>query len=130
MTSAQLPGAGSDERFALEHRLRRRADYQHCYRLGRRRHGPLATLYIAANQLGHPRLGITASKKVGKAVVRQQLKRRTREIYRRWPGRARLPAVDLVVHFKPDVAEADFQQLQDELWRLLRSVGSASGGQR
>ncbi|HEY7215351.1 MAG TPA: ribonuclease P protein component, partial [Thermoanaerobaculia bacterium] len=60
------PAGAAGERLTSEERLRRRTDYLRCYRTGRRRHGPLAILYFVPNQLGHPRLGITASRKVGK----------------------------------------------------------------
>jgi ribonuclease P protein component len=100
-------------------RLRRRADYLRCYREGRRLHGALATLHAAPNREGHPRLGVTASRKVGGATVRQRLRRRVREVYRRWEGRGRLPAADLVVHLKPAAAAAGFGALKAELERLL-----------
>ncbi|MCB1057938.1 MAG: ribonuclease P protein component [Acidobacteria bacterium] len=116
-----------EERFRKEDRLRRRADYQHCYRQGRRRHGPLATLHYVPNALAHPRLGITATRKVGGSVVRQRLKRRIREIYRRWPGRGDLPAADLVVHLKPAVAGVAFADLEREIVRLLRGVSQGAG---
>ena len=116
------PAPGTGERLLSQERLRRRADYLRCYRTGRRRHGALAILYFAPNQLGHPRVGITASRKVGPAVVRQRLKRRIREIYRRWQDRGQLPPVDLVVHLKPGAGAADFPTFQDELLRLLVSL--------
>ena len=116
------PPRGTGERLPPEERLRRRADYLRCYRTGRRRHGALAILYFVPNQVGHPRLGITASRKVGGAVVRQRLKRRIREIYRRWQDRANLPALDLVVHLKPEAGGADFPAMRDDLRRLLGSV--------
>ncbi len=112
------PGEGLRER----EKLRRRADYLRCYRTGRRRHGNLAILYHATNDLGHPRLGITASRKVGSAVVRQRLKRRTREVYRRWEHRGGLPAVDMVVHLKPEARESDFGAYRDDLLRLLSGL--------
>lgn len=121
------PGAPQGERLLPEERVRRRADYLRCYRTGRRRHGSLATLHFVPNQLGHPRLGITASRKVGKAVVRQRLKRRTREIYRRWQDRGKLPALDLVVHLKPEAGRADFASFQAELLRLLAGVVPREG---
>lgn len=102
--------------------MRRRADYLRCYREGRRLHGGLATLHIAPNREGRARLGMTASRKVGGAVVRQRLKRRVREVYRRWEGRGRLPAADLVVHLKPAAAAASFGELEAELERLLGLV--------
>ncbi len=112
----------SDERLLSGQKVRRRADYLRCYRTGRRRHGPLATLHFVPNELGHPRLGITASRKVGKAVVRQRLKRRIREVYRRWDRRHALPALDLVMHLKPEAGKSDFRTLQAELLRLLSGL--------
>jgi ribonuclease P protein component len=111
--------AAPDERLRPAERLRRRADYLRCYRIGRRRHGSFAILYFAPNQLGHPRIGITASRKVGKAVVRHRLKRRIKETYRRWKRRGTLPAMDLVVHLKPEAGTAEFSAFRAELLRLL-----------
>ena len=105
-----------------EERLRRRTDYLRCYRTGRRRHGSLAIVYYVPNQLGHPRIGITASRKVGKAVVRHRLKRRIKEIYRRWQDRDELPALDLVIHLKPEAGASDFPSLREELLRLFASL--------
>ena len=119
--SGPPPGAAG-ERLPYRERLRRRTDYLRCYRTGRRRHGSLAILYFAANQLGHPRIGITASRKVGKAVERQRLKRRIKEIYRRWQDRSQLPALDLVVHLKPESGKSDFPALRAELLRLFSGL--------
>jgi ribonuclease P protein component len=110
------------ERLLPQEKLRRRADYLRAYKTGRRRHGSLAILHFVPNQAGHPRLGITASRKVGKAVVRQLLKRRIREIYRRWNDRGKLPALDLVVHLKPEARTAEFEPFRDELLRLLSGL--------
>jgi ribonuclease P protein component len=114
--------ARAGESLTSEERLRRRKDYLGCYRTGRRRHGSLTILYFVPNQLGHPRLGITASRKVGKAVVRHRLKRRIKEVYRRWQDRGRLPALDLVVHLKPEAGKSDFPALRAELLRLFGSL--------
>lgn len=115
------PG-GTGERLLPQEKVRRRADYLRCYRTGRRRHGSLAILHFVPNQVGHPRLGITASRKVGKAVVRQRLKRRIREIYRRWNDRGMMPALDLVVHLKPEARGSDFASLETELLRLFSGL--------
>ena len=76
----------------------------------------------AQPEVSHPRLGITASRKVGNAVIRQRVKRRIREIYRRWEERVELPSRDFVVHVKPAAAQAEFRALQEELLRLLRKA--------
>lgn len=105
-------------------RLLRRGDFLRCYRTGRRRSGTLVMLYFVPNALGSPRMGITASRKVGNAVVRNRLKRRIREIYRRWPGRAGLAAVDLVVHLKPEAKGAGFAEIRRDVAGLLQGVAA------
>ncbi|MEM7050203.1 MAG: ribonuclease P protein component [Acidobacteriota bacterium] len=115
-------GVRPAEALPAAERLKRRPDFLRCYRRGRRFHGDQAILYAVSNDLGHPRLGITASRKVGKAVVRQRIKRRIREIYRRWHRRSSLPAVDLVVHLKAGVGPVEFHRLRGELQGLMRRV--------
>jgi ribonuclease P protein component len=119
-----VPGdpAAAPEGLGRPDRLRRTQDYQRCYRAGRRRRGQLVLLYTHANEQGHPRLGITASRKVGGAVARNRVKRRVREIYRRFPRRGELPALDLVVHVQPAAAAAEFAALRAELEGLLAGL--------
>jgi len=107
-----------------EERLRKRADFQRCYERGRRRHGPLATLFYLERPEGEgpARLGITVTRKVGGAVVRQRIKRRVREVFRRWDQRRSLSACDLVVHVKPEARKADYADLEAELKRLFRPL--------
>jgi ribonuclease P protein component len=122
-TGQRLPS----ERLPSEQTVRRRADYLRCYRTGRRRQGSLALLYFVPNQLEGPRLGITASRKVGNAVVRHRLKRRIKEIYRRWQDRSQLPPLDLVVHLKPEAGKSDFPALKAEVLRLLSGLRERRG---
>lgn len=110
------------ERLSSDERIRRRADYQRCYRDGRRRHGTFATLHYAPNSLDVARLGITATRKVGSAVERNRTKRRIREIYRRWPERQRLLPMDMVLHLKPAARECSFDELREDLLRLWRPL--------
>jgi ribonuclease P protein component len=64
------------------------------------------------------RAGVSVSKKIGKAHVRNRLKRRIREALRSFMGRIR-PGIHLVVVVKPDAREADFHALRAGLGRLL-----------
>ena len=111
-------------------RLRRRVDFQRCYRRGRKRHGSLASLHYQTTEKEDVRLGITASRKVGKAVVRHLLKRRIREIFRRYRDRGLLRPMDLVVHLKPAAAGAEFAVLEAEIERLLGALPRRRGEAR
>jgi ribonuclease P protein component len=115
------------ERLRPGDRLRQRGDYLACYHRGRAVTGALATLHVLPNSLGAPRLGITATRRCGSAVVRNRLRRRCREVYRRWDRRAQLPAVDIVVNFRPRAANAEFRDVRREIERLLERLLTHNG---
>jgi ribonuclease P protein component len=110
------------ERLLRRHRLRERREFLRCYRAGRRRTRPLLMLYSLPNQLDHARLGITASRKVGPAVVRNRAKRRVRDIFRTYAERPALAGLDLVVHLQPPAGGAEFGALRDQLLELLAGL--------
>ena len=84
-------------------------------------------MFYAANHLPHSRVGVTATKKVGKANVRNRLKRWTRETYRRQREPLGLDrhAVDVVINVKPNAATAAFREYNGDLERALRKITAA-----
>jgi ribonuclease P protein component len=102
-------------------RLRTNQEFQRVYRRGTSWAHPLVALHVLPQHAGH-RIGISVSKKVGKAVCRNRVRRRLREIVR-----ARLPewlgGFDAVLVVRAAAAEAEFGQLEqavDELSRRAR----------
>ncbi len=74
------------------------------------------------------RLGITVSRRVGNAVVRNRIKRRVRECYRR-KLRAMLPAgVDMVVIARKGAGELRWMALDAELLASVANLGRKLGG--
>ena len=67
-------------------------------------------LYARKNRLQENRVGITVSKKLGGAVVRNRVRRRLREIYRLNEERF-LPGYDIVVVARSRAVDATFQEL-------------------
>ena len=124
------PPSRARERLERSETLRSTKDYRRCYASGRRKGGSFLLLYVLANETGAPRLGLTASGKVGDAVTRHRLKRWARETYRRWGRRTELPALDLIVHFKPEAAKAEFDPFRTELERLLAAQLPKPSGAR
>ena len=106
-----------DERLRPVERLRKRAQFLRTQRKGRRRSGAHFIVYARANDLDWTRLGVTASKRVGKANVRNWWKRRIREIFRR--NKEQFPiGYDLVVIVDSEADQAPYSVLEDELIEL------------
>lgn len=101
-------------------RLLRRHEFLEVQRRGRRYRGRYMTVIARRRGLGEPtRLGITASRKVGSAVVRNRIKRLVREAFR--IGRHDLPAgLDLVTIARPEAFAANIPSIQKELSRAAR----------
>ena len=94
------------------------------YESGRKIFSRYTVIFFAANSLSFSRIGITATKKVGKATVRNRLKRWTREVYRRNRDLLGLDhrSVDIVVNVKPNAADAPFRDFSEDFRRALRRV--------
>jgi len=109
-------------------RLAKRREFLRVYETGHKQFSRYTVLFVAANGLAHSRLGITATKKLGKANVRNRLKRWTREIYRRnrEPLGLDALALDIVVNVKPNAAQTSFQEFSRDLGRGLERMLTAT----
>jgi ribonuclease P protein component len=92
-------------RFPRSCRLRKTAEFRAVYNRKVRASDQRLTVCVRENGLGHSRIGLSVSRKVGNAVLRNRWKRLLREAFRL--NLARLPlGVDLVVIPKPGPAPA------------------------
>jgi ribonuclease P protein component len=114
---------------AVDHRLRKHADYQRVYRDGRKNFSASMSYFYALRAAGSPvppgpRVGLTAGKVLGKAVERNRIKRRMRDIVRR--NRALVRAdVDIVLHPRRSVLTIEFAKLESEVMRIFINIQSA-----
>ncbi|MCR5562175.1 MAG: ribonuclease P protein component [Desulfovibrio sp.] len=98
-------------------RLLRKADFTLCYEKGLRWHTPHFLLFVryAFSERSESRTGMAVSKKVGKAVVRNRIRRLLREFFR-LHGEQLPRHADIAVVAKKHAAEiAGYRQVEEEL---------------
>ena len=114
--------------------LRKHADYQRVYREGKRQSLPLMTYFFATRAVAEgrktsagSRVGLTAGRVLGNAVARNRIKRRMRAAIRM--HRMELTAdVDVILHPRKTVLEAEFSRIERDVLRAFRAVQSSVAG--
>lgn len=96
--------------------LTKRAQYTLVYRHGIVWVTSLLVIKAMPNGLDLSRYGFSVTKKVGKAVQRNRLKRLLREIMRLQSLKL---GWDIVIIARPAVVNADYHQLEQEVTKLL-----------
>lgn len=94
-------------------------------RKGRRLGGPF--FFIEAlnrNDAAPPRYGLTVTRKIGNAVVRNRIRRRLREAIRTCAGADMEAGFDYVIVARPDIIGAPFEAIGHELSRRFRKTAS------
>ena len=111
----------TSQAFPKSLRLRKRSEYLKVQGEGRKLQTANFTLFILPSPPGMPagRVGLTVSRRVGSAVVRNRVKRLLRELYR---CRRELlpPGYDLVFVAKRSSAQLDFAHADEEMQTLCK----------
>jgi len=109
-----------DLSFRPEHRVRKQEDFERIYQARIFAADDVLIANGDGNNLPHPRLGLSVSKKVGNAVVRNRWKRLIREAFRL--NREQLPAgIDLIIRPQKGAAP-DFEAISRSLPALARRI--------
>ncbi len=106
--------------------LTRRADFVAANR-GLRVSRPGLVLLVRPNAGAGLRYGITVTKRIGNAVVRNRMKRRFRELIRELLPLHGLPQHDHVVIGREGGVERDFALLREELLAALTRAAAGKG---
>jgi len=106
------------ETFGKERRLTQKAQFRQVHARGRRYDTRWFSCYVLDTGCRDQvtRLGITASKKTGRAYARNRYKRWAREVFRRLAVRE---GADVVVRFYPAIETASFEQFRNALVRVF-----------
>lgn len=114
-------------RFSKELRLLRAAEFERVFAARNSAANAGFALYGTANDVGHPRIGITVSRRVGNAVERNRWKRRIRESFRL--SQAQLPALDFVCIARapaPPSLESLMKSFEELARRIERRIHNAN----
>lgn len=108
-------------------KLRNSQQFRRVYDQGQRFHTPHFSVFILRTEDSEPRIGLTVTRKVGNAVLRNRCKRRLREILRAWLLEASADEAgggplgcDLVINAKSGLAEADYRELEAGFRRVMK----------
>ena len=103
----------------------RRADFQRLSKYGRTIHGDHFLVTYCRNSLGDLRLGVTVSKRVGCAVIRNRIKRLVREYFRL--NKALFDdTYDMNVIARADAANLSSQEINQTLEIIFRKMSKDS----
>jgi ribonuclease P protein component len=105
--------------------LRSRGDFARLAAHGRTRGDRHLIVHFLPNALDHDRFGISTSRRIGSAVIRNRVRRRIRHILRSTAIHHGV-GLDVLIVVRPAGVEASFDELRAALERLLRLVRSVT----
>ncbi|HRD01449.1 MAG TPA: ribonuclease P protein component [Candidatus Saccharicenans sp.] len=112
-----------DEHLRPVERIRSKKDFGEIYKKGRRLKGKYFLLVFQPNGLNYSRLGVVVSRKVGQATIRNRIKRRFRELFRR--NKSLLPGhFDLVFIARPEIVQLDWEKMKAEYLTMVSQLNS------
>jgi len=114
-----------DENFKPLERIRKKKDFLHLYKKGKRYRGKYFTLIYLSNELAFSRVAIVASKKFGTAVQRNRAKRLLRTLFRRNKELLEKP-FDLVFIPRREMHEARWLNLAKDYLAAMKHINRLS----
>lgn len=100
-------------------RLKKKYQFNYVYRVGKTVGGKLMVIYFCPSKNANIKVGISVSKKIGHAVVRNRKKRQIREAISPWLNRLK-PNFNIIVVAKTSIVDAHFNEIKSELSYLLK----------
>ena len=98
--------------------LKKANEFKRVFSQGNRRYGRYVILYLLSGDQENNRVGFIVKKSIGKAVQRNKIKRRLREIWR-LKGKEIITGSDIIILAKKEILEASFAEIEQEVVRLL-----------
>ena len=108
-----------------QERIRRKKDFLRIYSNGHRYKGRYFVILYLPNNLNYSRMAVVVSRKHGKAVVRNKIKRWARELFRR--NKQLLPEpLDLIFIPRQEIHQANWRNLLNQYQQALQIIKTNS----
>ncbi len=104
---------------AEKNKIRKRRDFTKTYKKGQSFIAPSIVLCYRKNHTEAFRCGYTVSKKVGKAVERNKVRRRMKEIARNHLDFFQ-PGIDYIFVARKKAGQVEFSRLRDDMLSLMK----------
>jgi len=102
-------------------RIRKKKDFADLYKRGNCARGKYFNLIFLPNNLGHSRMAVVASKKIGNAVQRSKVRRRARALFRRNKDLLTYPT-DILLIAKKDIQAATWRDIRERYLSAVREI--------
>ncbi len=104
-------------------RLRNREDFSRIYRGGKSFANGQFVVYWLRQRLADPfRVGVSASKKIGNAVVRNRMRRMVKEIVRHHEARI-VPHTDFILIVRKPATTMTLKEMERSIVHVLKKAG-------
>lgn len=112
-----------------EQKLRNSREFRAVYDKGAQFRTPYFSLFVLKNDAGVPRFGITVTRKVGCAVVRNRCRRQLRAIIQKYLLNSPVSVgFDAVINVRSAFVGGEFTQIEDSFTRILERVHQSLAG--
>jgi len=98
--------------------IRKSRDFSRVYNRGRSKANPVLVMYVLENGREDNRIGVSVSRKVGKSVIRNRVKRRIKEAYRKYSDMSK-KGYDLVLIARVRAKEVGYKDIEKWMADLL-----------
>lgn len=112
-----------------EERIKKNSHFRYIYNRGRSLSNDILVMYIFRNGKNTNRVGISVSKKIGKSVVRNRIKRLIKESFRRNKHMFKT-GYDIIFIARKKAAEANYLEIEESIKFLVKKGGLIKEGDK
>ena len=104
-----------------ENIVKRNIEFNNIIKTGKKFYSDIFYVYIVNNSYSYNRFGISVSKKIGNAVIRNKYKRRIKDIIDKYEFKYN--GLDIVFISRPKLKECNYNYIKENIFKLLNMIG-------